>query len=80
MSHSICCCGAEAGYPHSPSCPFPLYRADRDRELRWSERRVLLGLCRAHDEADGALCIRDPEQPSVCAVCRCGIDACGVPS
>lgn len=33
-----------------------------------------LELCRAHDEADGALCVRDPNRPGVCAVCSCAMD------
>lgn len=33
-----------------------------------------LELCRAHDECDGALCIRDPKLPHVCAVCRSAMD------
>ena len=35
---SICMCGAEAGYPHEPECPFKLFAGGAFMEDRWREQ------------------------------------------
>jgi hypothetical protein len=36
MSDSICHCGSQAGYPHHPDCPRPLFNTpNKGEELRW---------------------------------------------
>lgn len=39
---SICLCGAEAGYPHAPDCPYPLFRGSGQQENEWSAARQAL--------------------------------------
>lgn len=39
MSQSICGCGAQAGYPHDPSCPRPLFKATDAEWAKWQEER-----------------------------------------
>lgn len=36
---NICCCGAEAGYPHASDCPYPLYRGTEAQYDRWLAAR-----------------------------------------
>ena len=36
---SICMCGAEAGYPHKPECPYGLYGGATKESERWAEKR-----------------------------------------
>ena len=39
---SICLCGAMAGYPHAPDCPYPMYLST-DREIeRWNTARTAM--------------------------------------
>lgn len=35
MTDNFCLCGAQAGYPHDPCCPFPLYRASEALARQW---------------------------------------------
>ena len=32
---NICQCGASASYKHPATCPFPLYRGDKEQVARW---------------------------------------------
>ena len=32
---NFCMCGAQAGYPHDPLCPFPLFRGSGEQEQDW---------------------------------------------
>ncbi|MBU1749659.1 MAG: hypothetical protein KKA73_18400 [Chloroflexi bacterium] len=32
---NLCMCGAAAGYPHDPNCPYPLFSGTRDQYLDW---------------------------------------------
>jgi len=34
---NVCLCGVEAGYPHDEYCPYPLYRAETEREQLWRD-------------------------------------------
>jgi hypothetical protein len=34
---NICLCGALAGYPHSESCPYPLYRGSEKQLAEWEK-------------------------------------------
>lgn len=36
---NICYCGQQAGYPHNPTCPYPLYRATAKMEDEWYNAR-----------------------------------------
>lgn len=36
---NICLCGTEAGYPHDPTCPYPLYRPTAAQEDDWLRAR-----------------------------------------
>lgn len=36
---NICYCGSQAGYPHAPDCPYPLYHTSEKKELEWLAAR-----------------------------------------
>ena len=36
---NICYCGTQAGYPHDPDCPRPLYRATQQETEKWERER-----------------------------------------
>lgn len=37
---NICHCGAQSGYPHSPDCPYPLYRGSEAAVEAWQDART----------------------------------------
>jgi hypothetical protein len=40
---NVCYCGKQAGYPHAPDCPYPLFRGTDEDVARWENtRRALL--------------------------------------
>ncbi len=39
---NLCMCGAHAGYPHTPSCPYPLYRGSLEMESGWRSEEANL--------------------------------------
>jgi hypothetical protein len=36
---NICLCGTQAGYPHKPECPYPLYRGTDAMYEAWDKAR-----------------------------------------
>ena len=32
---NICMCGVQAGYPHAPNCPYPLYHGTETQYAAW---------------------------------------------
>ena len=36
---NICFCGTQAGYPHDPTCPYPMYRGDQQG---WQRQRAIV--------------------------------------
>lgn len=38
-SLSICMCGAQAGYPHRSTCPYPYYGHSKTEYARWNTER-----------------------------------------
>lgn len=36
---NLCYCGTQDGYPHTPDCPRPLFRASDQQAARWQEER-----------------------------------------
>lgn len=39
---NFCLCGAQAGYPHHPTCPYPLFRCTEQQEDEWLAKRAAL--------------------------------------
>lgn len=39
---NICMCGTQAGYPHDPSCPYPLFRASDEDAEKWAREYTAL--------------------------------------
>ena len=37
MNINICLCGTEAGYPHDPFCPYPLFRGTERMMAHWDK-------------------------------------------
>lgn len=43
----VCQCGAMAGYPHDPRCPFPLFHDEASAVSKWHrEARMYEQTCR----------------------------------
>lgn len=55
---NICQCGAQAGYPHKPDCPWPYFGAAPTICERWKRDRAALREQLARAEAE-----RAPESP-----------------
>lgn len=36
---NVCYCGKQAGYPHAPDCPYPLFRGSDEEVERWENTR-----------------------------------------
>lgn len=51
---NICCCGAQASYPHAVDCPYPHYRSTASSFMEWEEARRKMVVPR-HCEVCGAL-------------------------
>jgi hypothetical protein len=47
---NVCGCGAQAGYPHAPACPYPLFRGS---EQDWDKWERALGVRMAELEKAG---------------------------
>lgn len=39
----FCLCGAQAGFPHEPSCPFPYFANDPRMVHKWLAERAMSG-------------------------------------
>lgn len=50
---NVCYCGTQAGYPHWPDCPYPLFHATPAQERDWTAKREAHELgrpCSCHPE------------------------------
>ncbi len=76
---NICMCGAQAGYPHDPLCPYPYYGGDVKKESAWMdawrEKKI------QNSQAEGSFIDPDfypyctcplehPPEIAVCGICR----------